>query len=124
MAITQREYLFSVNKLKEPEFVTGKSAIGLLLVRIILLDPGADPLHPTMGVGIKKYRFTSQMEDLRKSIEDQINTFLPDFQNVNVALVRTPDKVLNIEISIDDVTYVYDSASAPIPIVLDDIENN
>ena len=124
MAVKQREYLFSVNKFNEPEKVEGKNAIALVLVRLIMLDPGSDPLHPTMGVGIRKYRYgLDNLDELRKTIEYQIETFLPDFQNAEVTLIRTPDHVCNIEITIDDVTYVYDSNTAPIPITLTDIEN-
>ena len=123
MAVKQREYLFSVNEFNEPKKVENKSAIALLLVRLIMMDPGSDPLHPDMGVGIKNYRYSADnLEDLRSRVQTQIETYLPEFQNANVAIIRTPDKVCNIEISIDDITYVYDSSTAPIPITLDDVK--
>lgn len=123
MAVKQREYLFSVNEFNEPKKVENKSAIALLLVRLIMMDPGSDPLHPDMGVGIRNYRYSADnLEDLRSRVQTQIETYLPEFQNVNVAIIRTPDKVCNIEISIDDITYVYDSSTAPIPITLDDVK--
>lgn len=123
MAVKQREYLFSVNEFNEPKKVENKSAIALLLVRLIMMDPGSDPLHPDMGVGIRNYRYSADnLEDLRSRVQTQIETYLPEFQNANVAIIRTPDKVCNIEISIDDITYVYDSSTAPIPITLDDVK--
>lgn len=123
--VKQREYLVSVNEFKEPKKLEGQSARGLLILRLILMDPGTDQLHPTMGVGIRKYRYgVKNMDELRKSIDYQIRTFLPDFQTVDVTLIQTPDKLLNIEITADDVVYVYDSKTAPIPIKLDDIRNN
>lgn len=123
MAVKQREYLFSVNEFNEPAKVENKSAIALLLVRLIMMDPGSDPLHPDMGVGIRNYRYSADnLEDLRSRVQTQIETYLPEFQNANVAIIRTPDKVCNIEISIDDITYVYDSSTAPIPITLDDVK--
>jgi hypothetical protein len=125
MAIRQKEYLFSTNEFNEPASLTGKSAIGLLLVRLILMDPGSDPLHPTMGVGIRKYRYgLDNINELKKSVEEQIETFLPCYQNASVAMIITPDRVCNIEITINDTVYVYDSHTAPIPISLTDIENN
>lgn len=125
MAIRQREYLFSINSYKNPSTVDGKRAIALLLVRLILMDPGADPLHPTMGVGIRRYRYAmNKLEELRKRVENQIETFLPCYQNATVEITINNDKTCNIEITIDDVTYVYDSATAPVPITLTDIKNN
>lgn len=122
MAVKQREYLFTTNVYNEPAKVEGKSAVALLLIRLILLEPGADPLHPEMGVGIRKYRYAlNQLEELRKRIEDQVETYLPEYQTASVALVRTPDRLCNIEITLDGVTYVYDSATAPIPISLEDL---
>lgn len=125
MAVRQREYLLSVNEFNEPEKVEGKSAIGLLLIRLIMMSPGSDPLHPDMGVGIRDYRFgLDNLDKLKARIQSQIETYLPCFQNATVTLIQTPDKVCNIEITIDDITYVYDSAKAPIPITLEDVQNN
>lgn len=125
MAIKQREYLFSVNEFKEPSKVINKSAIALLLVRLIMMDPGTDPLHPTMGVGIRKYRYgLNNIDELKSEVEYQIDTFLPCFQNATVCIVITEEKTCNIEITIDDVVYVYDSSNSPIPIYLSDIQNN
>lgn len=125
MAIKQREYLFSVNEFNEPSKLEGKSAIALSLVRLILMDPGSDPLHPTMGVGIRRYRYgMNSLEELQQNVQEQINTFLPMYQNATVAIIVTPDKICNIEITINDVVYVYDSTIAPIPISLNKIENS
>lgn len=125
MAIRQREYLCSVNRFNEPDKLEGKPAIALLLVRLILMDPGSDPLHPTMGVGIRKYRYgLNNVDTIRKEVEYQLKTFLPCYQNASVHIEVTPQKTCNIEISINDVVYVYDSSIAPIPITLTDIENN
>lgn len=125
MPIIQREYLFSVNEFKEPSKVENKSAIALSLVRLIMMDPGTDPLHPDMGVGIKKYRYggAGNIEELRANIEKQIETYLPCYQTANVSIIVTPDKMCNIEITINDTVFVYDSTSAPIPIYLEDIQS-
>lgn len=124
MAVKRREYLFSVNRFHEPQKVEGQTAIALLLVRLILLQPGSDPLHPDMGVGIRDYRYSlTQLEDLRDKIAEQINMFLPDYQNADVNLILNgPDRICNIEITIDDTTYVYDSSIAPVPVRIADIQ--
>lgn len=125
MAIKQREYLLTTNRFKEPIQIEGKQAIGFLLMRLIMMEPGTNPLHPDMGVGIVKYRYTMDTaEELRKRVENQISTYLPYFSDATVSLVYCPDHTLNIEISMNDITYVYESATSPKPIVLDDISNN
>lgn len=123
MAIKEREYLFSVDKFNKPVVYNQKRAIGLLLTRLILLDPGSDPLHPDMGVGIRKYRYTmNTLEELKKRVKDQIETYLPCFPSSDVTLILTPDKICNIEIRIDDTTYVYNSNEAPVPIRIEDVK--
>ena len=125
MAVRQREYLFAVDKLSHPLVVEQKEAIGTLLVRLILLNPGSDPLKPEMGIGIENYRFAlNRLDELRERIQNQIKTYLPDFANASVDIVEiTSKKVCNIEITVDDVTYVYDSTVAPVPISLTDVAN-
>lgn len=125
MAVKQRVYLLSINEFKEPIKIEGKAAIGLLLVQLIVLEPGSDPLHPGMGVGIKRYRYgINNIDDLRKEVEYQIETYLPNFQNATVNIVVTKEKICNIEITVDDIVYVYESDKSDTPITLLDIETN
>lgn len=121
MAIKEREYLCKIDNFNKPVVYKNKSAIGLLLLRLILLEPGSDPLHPEMGVGIRRYRYSmNTLDKLKKRVQDQIRTYLPCFPASNVNIVLTPDHVCNIEITINDTIYVYDSNEAPIPITIDD----
>lgn len=125
MALQQREYLLTTNKYKEPSVVEGKQAIGMLLLRLIIMNPGTDPLHPDMGVGIINYRYTMDiMSELKKKITKQIQTYLPQFSDSIVSLVWAPDHTLNVEITTNDVTYVYESGNSPNPITLSDISEN
>ena len=120
--IKEREYLMSVNKINEPVVERKQRAIALLLLRLILLDPGSDPLHPNMGVGIRKYRFSvNTLEELRSRISDQIATYLPDFLASEINIVINSDRTCNVEITIDDTIYTYDSKTAPVPITLTDM---
>ena len=120
--IKEREYLMSVNKINEPVVERKQRAIALLLLRLILLDPGSDPLHPNMGVGIRKYRFSvNTLEELRSRIADQISTYLPDFLASEINIVINSDRTCNVEITIDDTIYTYDSKTAPVPITLTDM---
>lgn len=119
--IKEREYLFSVSKFNKPVIYDKKRAIGLLLIRLILLEPGSDPFRPDMGVGIKNYRYAmGKLDELKQRIQDQIETYLPCFNSANISIVQTPNHLCNIEITIDDTIYVYDSNEAPIPISLSD----
>lgn len=123
MPIMHREYLESVNKFREPAKVDGKNAVGLRIMELLLMEPGSDPLHPDMGVGIRNYRYgINVLDDMENRIHNQINTYLPMYAVSNIAIIRTPDKMCRIEIEINgDFMVVYDSATAPVPISLDDI---
>ena len=118
--ILEREYTLSITPLNRPEVLKNQEAIAMLLLRLILLNPGSDPLHPEMGVGIINYRYAmGRLEELKKRVQDQIATYLPCFPSGNVEITITPNKLCNILITINDVVYTYDSAEAPIPITID-----
>lgn len=122
MSIIDKEYACGINKLKKPITVQGNDAVGTRLMTLFMMEPGDDPLHPDMGLGIKRYRYSiDTMDQLEERIEQQIATYLPFYQNVDISIIRTPDKICNIEISIGDTTYVYDSANSSKPIQLVDL---
>ena len=119
--IKEREYVLKTDEFKTPVVLENQQAIAILLMRLILLDPGSDPLHPDMGVGIRRYRYAmGKEEELKQRISDQISQYLPCFPAGNVEFEITSDKLINIKITIDNTVYVYDSAEAPIPITLED----
>lgn len=119
--IKEREYVLRTDAFKTPVVLENQQAIAILLMRLILLDPGSDPLHPDMGVGIRQYRYAmGREEELRQRITQQIAQYLPCFPAGNVEFEITPDKLINVKITIDDTVYVYDSSEAPIPITLED----
>lgn len=110
--VKQREYLLSVDDFNNPQVVEGKSAVALLLSRLIMLEPGSDPLHPEMGVGIKNYRFDANknvIDEIRNAIQKQIEVYLPAFQSATIEISLNDDKTLNINITVGDITYVYSS---------------
>lgn len=107
--IKRKEYFLSLDKFNRPAEVSGGEAVAYLIARLILLEPGSDPLHPTMGVGlISKYRYSNKMEELKSEIKDQISTWLPDFiADTDISLIVTPDKVLNVEIILKTTNEIY-----------------
>lgn len=122
MSIKNREYSFGVDKFNKPTVLKDKEAIGTRLMELIMMEPGDDPLHPDMGVGLRTFRYSvSNLEDLRARVQKQIETYLPFYQNADVAIIRTPDKVVNIEISLGGMKYIYDSNNTSKPITLDDL---
>ena len=107
MSIKNKEYLFSVDNFKNPRYVEGKNSIAMRLMELMLMNPGQDRLHPEMWIGLKNFRYGQDtLEELKDRIQNQIETYLPMYQNVNIAMIRTPDKLCNIEISDGDMTYV------------------
>ncbi len=124
MSIVDKEYTFGVNKFNKPNSVTGDTAIGTRLMELIMMEPGDDPLHPDMGVGLRTFRYSvNTLDKLKDRVEKQIATYLPFYQNVNVAIINTPDKICNIEIAMGDKLYVYDSNEVTKPILLQDIQS-
>lgn len=122
MAIKEKEYCLAVDNFKRPKVYEHEQAIAILLTRLILLNPGADPLHPDMGVGITNYRFLlGRVDDLRQRVQDQVQTYLQCFSSPKVTIEVTENKLCNIKIEIDDTMYVYDSSEAPVPITLDSV---
>ena len=118
--ILEREYTLSITPLNRPEVLKNQEAIAMLLLRLILLNPGSDPLHPDMGVGIVNYRYAmGKLEELKSRVEQQIATYLPCFPAGNVEITVNSRKLCNILITINDTVYTYDSNEAPIPITLE-----
>ena len=119
-----KEYLLKVTPFSEPKVATGTEAIATMLSRIILLEPGTNPLHPTMGVGlVSKYRFLDSEDKklkLTTDIRRQVETFLPEYQLIDVELEYSSDKTVDIKIMIDETIFIYDSSKI-IPISLSNI---
>jgi hypothetical protein len=122
MAIKDKEYTFGIDKYNKPNSVEGNQAVGLRLMELITLQPGDDPLHPDMGVGLKDQRYSlNELDSLRKKIEQQIRTYLPFYQSVDIDFKISPEKYINIEINLDNTVYVYNSANTGSPITLSEV---
>ena len=120
------EHLLTTNEYFEPKTLKGADAYGTLLFRLLILQPGENPLHPRMGVGLgPKYRFISEddLEMLRSRIQKQIETYLPgEFLTLDVNLnLKENSKYLQIIIIADETKFVYDTESSSTPIELSDL---
>lgn len=120
------EHLLTTNEYLEPKSIKGADAYATLLFRLLVLQPGENPLHPRMGVGLgPKYRFISEddLEMLRSRIQNQIETYLPgEFLSIDVYLnMKEESKYLQIIIVADDTKFVYDTEDSSTPIELNDL---
>lgn len=83
-----REAVMSIdNNVNRPLILKGDNAITMLIIRLIMLEPGTFQTHPDMGVGIvSRYRHSVDIDlsELKRRIGNQIETYLPMFTNVQV----------------------------------------
>lgn len=104
-----KEFNLTTDDFKNPEIYKGKKAVGLLVCRLLLLEPGTNPNRPEMGVGlVSKYRymFPDRLQELKNDIYDQLARYLFPYQRVGIAM-DVVDKELRMDITIDDTTYKY-----------------
>jgi hypothetical protein len=116
------EYLLSTNDFGEPTKLEENSARGINILRLLILTPGHNPLFPKMGCNLIKYRhiMSDELSTLRKLIEEQINTYLPECLMDTVELQIVKNKYINIIIQCEDgVTYTYDSTLDISPVSLE-----
>jgi hypothetical protein len=121
MANNYKEYLLTTDEFKNPKVLTGSIATGILITRLLLLNPGTNPLHPDMGVGIgPKYRFIteSEMSNLQDRIESQMNIYLPTdlITDIKINLDIKESKYLSIRITVNEDAYIYDTEDSDTPI--------
>lgn len=103
------EHALSVNDFGQPLVLSNQDAIAVKLIELLLLKPGTYPTRPNMGVGLVenyRYSFFDQMDTLQSEIEDQIRTYLPEFQTTDVTLSGNElTKELLITITVEGLTY-------------------
>ena len=106
---TYREYFIGIDEFNNPKVYTDQHDTFVILIRLILLEPGTYPNHPDMGVGlVSRYRFAmkEKLANLQTRIEEQISTYLPEFSAVNVEVSYEKEhKYTQISITIDEITY-------------------
>ena len=102
------EYFLGTNEFNRPSVWTDVDATYVLLIRLILLEPGTYPNHPRMGVGlVSRYRYAKaeELNNLKDDIQNQITTYLPQFSSIDVELTLTNTKDLYIQIIINGIAY-------------------
>ena len=99
------EPLMSVNKYYKPTVLENEDAAIMLILRLILMEPGTIQTHPNMGVGIvSKFRHSTEIDigELQRRITNQIKTYLPMFTSVQIRVELDNDlKAVKIYITSD-----------------------
>lgn len=85
--VDDTEPLMSVDKYFKPLVVKDENYAALLIIRLILLEPGTFQTHPDCGVGlISRFRYALEvdMAVLQREIKEQIMKYLPQYSLVDV----------------------------------------
>ena len=109
---TPMEPILSTNEFNKPEILKGNDAVSQLLVHLIKLEPGTYASRPKMGVGIvSRYRNidADKIDQLSTDIQDQIETYLPEFEGVNVKITVLDSGELELDIEVNNILYKYET---------------
>ncbi len=73
--------------------------------------PGEWPMNPDLGVGLAKYLFegyrSSELDELKSRLKNQLSKYLPSVKLVNAAFVHTDDDQDNLNTTLQ-ITYSVD----------------
>ena len=104
-----KEHVLSLNNFGMPKVFNDNDSAHVLIIRLILLEPGKFQSHPDMGVGIRsRYRFNNEenfLMNLQNDIKKQIDKYLPELSATDV-IVTNNNKVLGIIINTAEGAYV------------------
>ena len=111
-----KEHVLSLNDFNMPKVFNESDSAYVLIIRLLLLEPGKFQSHPDMGIGIRsRYRFNNDenfLMNLQNDIKKQIDKYLPELSATEVTLT-TNNQVLGIIINTADGAYVvsYDTTT-------------
>lgn len=101
-----QEHVLSLNNFNMPKVYDGSDANYILIVRLLLLEPGKYQSHPTMGIGLKsRYRYNNDdnfLINLKNDIKKQITAYLPELITTDISLTIMENNVLGIVIRSND----------------------
>ena len=102
------EYLLDVDKRQQPKVFTKYEGDRINVFRLIMLEPGTFPTHPTLGVGlVSRWRFRDVdtiKSSLASTIEAQLKDFMPQLidPQVTVTIVNNNNKnIINISVRVN-----------------------
>ena len=104
-----QEHVLSINNFNMPKVYDKSDATYMLIVRLLLLEPGKFQSHPYMGIGLKsKYRYNNKegfLQTLQNDIKNQMSMYLPQLSFTDITLT-IKDRILGIIINTNDGAYV------------------
>ena len=109
------EYLLDVDKRQQPKVFTKYEGDRINVFRLIMLEPGTFPTHPTLGVGlVSRWRLRDVdtiKSSLASTIEAQLKDFMPQLidPQVTVTIVNNNNKnIINISVRVNgELTYTF-----------------
>ena len=109
------EYLLDADKRQQPKVFTKYEGDRINVFRLIMLEPGTFPTHPTLGVGlVSRWRFRDVdtiKSSLASTIEAQLKDFMPQLidPQVTVTIVNNNNKnIINISVRVNgELTYTF-----------------
>lgn len=110
MAKELHEYNISTDHFNQPEVVKNREAVGLLISRLILLEPGTNPVRPEMGVGLVSHfreMFPDNLQELKRRLYNQLSAYLPQYSNAEIELTAAPNDQLEFKITIGEEVFKY-----------------
>jgi hypothetical protein len=119
-----KESSLSINEFNKPLRYEDDYAKAILIVRLIILNPGENIYHPLMGIGITKRRYTLMdgTQELEEEISKQIQTYLPELLNTNVEVVYK-DHALYFGITVNKKTYLFKKEDSSDTLTLMELKN-
>lgn len=108
--VSLREYTIGVNAYGTPLDYKNFNAIGTLIMRLILLEPGTITHSPKMGVGlISKYRYiqSDKIDGFIQEVKTQIKEYLDATAVVDMDVNITDQNVMVMDMKINSVQFRY-----------------
>ena len=100
-----KEYSLKKNAYNTPKEHININAIGIILGRLLLLEPGTITHSPEMGIGlISKYRYmqSDKVDELSNRIKEQISLYIDQFITPTVDITFTPgENIMNIYVTMN-----------------------
>lgn len=108
--VSLKEYTLDVNAYGTPLDYKNFNALGTLIMRLILLEPGTITHSPRMGVGlISKYRYmqSDKIEGFIQEVKTQIKDYLDATAVVDMDVNITDQNVMVMDLKINSVQFRY-----------------
>lgn len=108
--VSLKEYTLDVNAYGTPLDYKNFNALGALIMRLILLEPGTITHSPRMGVGlISKYRYmqSDKIEGFIQEVKTQIKDYLDATAVVDMDVNITDQNVMVMDLKINSVQFRY-----------------